>query len=388
MARKVRMVFMDDSCTTNRPSVEASQESAPPDLPQYSPFDSFEPPPFVSHRWLRGGHLQTLIGAKKTSPEPISTEPTNPTPDVTSTERHQIDLDDGDAMIIHDDVPPDWNPASGSVLMIHGICGCHAAPYMIRFQRRLNAIGIRTFRLDMRGCGASADLCSSVTHAGRSEDVLAAVQFIGDLIDDPSSPIGGVGVSLGGNQWLLAAGRVGNGHHATPQVWSRVGPILAIAPAMDLQLCSDAMQSPKLRFYNWYFIHHLLKRASAPLRRNPVYQKSLAGPKPKTLRQFDRDFTAPLGGFESESDYYHQSSAVHVVESITKPTLIVTAADDPLVPLESFEPVRALAARELSPVRLHVTPTGGHHGYLQPGRTSWSDDLVTAFFENAFLESK
>lgn len=381
MARKVRMVLMDDSCTTNRPSVEASQETIPTQSPLRSPVDSFVPPPLVSHRWLRGGHLQTLISVKKPARDSARTASA-----LALSQRHRIDLCDGDAMIVHDDVPTDWNPAHGSVLMIHGICGCHAAPYMIRFQRRLNAIGIRTFRLDMRGCGASADLCSSVTHAGRSEDVLAAVEFIGKLVDDPSSPIGGVGVSLGGNQWLLAAGRVGNGHHALPQAWSRVGPILAIAPAMDLQRCSDAMQSPKLRFYNWYFIHHLLKRASTPLRQNPVYQKSLAGPKPKTLRQFDRDFTAPLGGFESESDYYRQSSAVHVVDSIAKPTLIVTAADDPLVPIESFEPVRVIASGEHSPVRLHVTPTGGHHGYLQPGRTSWSDDLVTAFFENAFLK--
>jgi predicted alpha/beta-fold hydrolase len=256
---------------------------------------------------------------------------------------------------------------------------------MIRFQRRLNAIGIRTFRLDMRGCGASGELCSSITHAGRSEDILSAVEFIGRLVDDPSSPIGGVGVSLGGNQWLLAAGRVGKGEHSTPKAWPRVGPILAIAPAMDLQACSDAMQSPHLRFYNWYFIHHLLKRASTRLRANPIYQESLAGPKPKTLRQFDRTFTAPLGGFESESDYYQQSSAVHVVGSIKKPTLIVTAKDDPLVPIDSFEPVRGVAEQADSPVRLHVTTSGGHHGYLQRGRTSWTDELVTHFFDYSFL---
>lgn len=375
------MVFMDDSCTTKRPSIEASQETATPLSDHKSAVDSFAPPPFVPHRWLRGGHLQTLIGAKR----PIQ-EPTDSASRSAVSKRHQIDLGDGDALIVHDDAPRNWNPTNGSVLMIHGICGCHAAPYMIRFRRRLNSIGIRTFRLDMRGCGASAELCSSVTHAGRSEDVLAAVEFIGDLVDDPSSPIGGVGVSLGGNQWLLAAGRVGNGHHPAPHAWSRVGPILAIAPAMDLQRCSDAMQSPKLRFYNWYFIHHLLKRASTPLRQNPVYRQSLAGPKPKTLRQFDRYFTAPLGGFQSESDYYHRSSAIHVVDAIEKPTLIVAAADDPLVPIESFEPVRVLADRERGPVRLHVTSTGGHHGYLQPGRTSWSDDLVTTFFENAFLK--
>jgi len=360
---------MNDSCTANAAKVEESAKTP------WTWLHEFVPPPFVPNRWLRGGHLQTLISPK---------EPKHFSPDGAISQRHRIDLADGDAMAIHDDAPPNWDPKHGSVLMIHGICGCHAAGYMVRFQHRLNAIGIRTFRLDMRGCGDSGPMCRSITHAGRSEDVLSAIEFIGDLIDDPASPIGGVGVSLGGNQWLLAAGRVGNGFHARPRAWHRVGPILAIAPPLDLQACSDAMQSPRLSFYNRYFIHHLLRRASPMLRQNPVYRKALLLPKPKTLRQFDRSITAPLGGFESEVHYYGESSAVKVIQDIDVPTMVVTSADDPLVPIESFAPLnqyRTANSVETPPVRLMVTRAGGHHGYLQAGRVSWSDELVSAFFQ-------
>lgn len=380
IARKVRIVFMDDSCTANQAEIEASVKLAGNSVASPDWLRSFVPPPYKPHRWLRGGHLQTLISPKPGDARPI--------PGVQS-QRHRIDLADGDAMAIHDDMPKDWEPRRGSVLILHGICGCHAAGYMLRFRNRLNAIGIRTFRLDMRGCGDSGEWCQSITHAGRSEDVLSAIEFLGDLVDDPGSPIGGVGVSLGGNQLLLAAGRVGNGFHSKPRVWDRVGPILAIAPPLDLQASSDAMQALSFSFYNRYFIHHLLKRASEPLRRNPIYQNSLAQPKPRKLRQFDRTFTAPLGGFESEVHYYRESSPIHLVDQIQVPTMILTAADDPLVPIQSLSSLSHIVQSEsnpIAPVRLLVTPTGGHHGYLQTDRTSWSDEFVAEFFDQGMSQ--
>ena len=40
--------------------------------------------------------------------------------------------------------------------MIHGLAGCHTSPYMQRIARKLNHRGVRTFRMDLRGCGAGA----------------------------------------------------------------------------------------------------------------------------------------------------------------------------------------------------------------------------------------
>ncbi|MFG0289966.1 MAG: YheT family hydrolase [Rhodopirellula sp. JB044] len=383
---------MADSCTTNRSVLEASEKNM--QTQRYSQekisrrdassrwLADFEIPGFTPHRLLRTGHLQTLISARLG--EANRTFPS-------THRRHHVDLPDGDAVVMHDDEPHGWNPEAGAVLMLHGICGCHAAPYMIRFQRRLGQLGIRTFRLDMRGCGDSASFCESITHAGRSEDVISAVEFIAGLIDDANSPIGAVGVSLGGNQLLLTAGRVGNGFHKIPKGWDRIGPILAIAPPLDLQRCSDAMQSPALRFYNWYFITHLLRRASPRLQAREDYQQMLSLPRPRTLRYFDRTFTAPLAGFESEQVYYRESSAAPVVEHIQVPTLIVTADDDPLVPIESFEELLEQGRHEKgqpSPVRLHVSRGGGHHGFLKRDRTSWTDDLVSEFFREGLRKSR
>ncbi|WP_302117629.1 YheT family hydrolase [Allorhodopirellula heiligendammensis] len=379
---------MMDSCTTNdavaQASHRAAEGSAGPIFPIRAPrvnggwLADFPIPAFKQHRILRGGHLQTLIGARMGHADQ---------PGEATHRCHQIALADGDALAVHEDEPTRWTPAHGSVLLLHGICGCHAAGYMVRFQRRLNEQGIRTFRLDMRGCGDSASLCRSITHAGRSEDVLAAIEFIADLVDDAASPIGALGVSLGANQLLLAAGRVGSGNCAMPAAWDRVGPLLAIAPPMDLQRCSDAMESAKLRFYNWYFIKHLLRRASPQLLARPDYQAMLQLAKPKTLRQFDRQFTAPLAGFANERDYYRESSAISVAEDIGVPTLIVTSADDPLVPVKSFMELQdrlGANAEGSHAVRVHISPAGGHHGFMQRDRTGWTDNLVCEFFGGAF----
>ncbi|TWT65986.1 putative hydrolase [Allorhodopirellula solitaria] len=390
-----------DSCTTNYAVAQASDAAAVVrDETITSVMDvqagcrwlaELPIPPFQQHRILRGGHLQTLIGARMGHTDHVGD----------AVHRcHSIELADGDTLVAHDDEPQNWTPAKGSVLLLHGICGCHSAGYMVRFQRRLNEHGIRTFRLDMRGCGDSAPLCRSITHAGRSEDVLAAIEFIARLVDDVSSPIGALGVSLGANQLLLAAGRVGSGKHTAPVGWDRVGPLLAIAPPMDLQLCSDAMESAKLRFYNWYFIKHLLRRASAPLRERDDYQAMLRLPKPKTLRQFDRQFTAPLAGFDNERDYYRASSAVSVAADIAVPTLIVTSADDPLVPVRSFTTLADRLAQRTQQgtapkaaglhhgaVRVHISAAGGHHGFMQRDRTGWTDELVSDFYGSAFASS-
>ncbi|WDQ18017.1 YheT family hydrolase [Rhodopirellula sp. P2] len=297
-------------------------------------------------------------------------------------EKHRLPVSEGDTLILHDDVPAPWGESPrGSVLLLHGICGCHAADYMVRFTRRLLAIGVRVFRLDMRGCGESVAFCRGITHAGRSDDVLAAIEFIAELTSGHAAPIGAVGTSLGGNQLLRAAGRVGAGLDARPSYWDRVGPIVAIAPPIDLQACSDRMEAWSLRFYNHYFITQLLRRAKSTLQMREELGGLLDGRAPKTLREFDRRITAPMAGFSDERSYYASSSAHSVVERIDIPALIVTAADDPLVPVDSFV---ALRERVRDSTRVLTMPTGGHHGFTQLDGTAWTDELIAKFYDAAW----
>ncbi|MEM9365113.1 MAG: alpha/beta fold hydrolase [Planctomycetota bacterium] len=321
-------------------------------------------PPFRPHRLWRGGHLQTLVGVGAK----------DATHSLAQTCRHHVTVSEGDRLVLHEDCPPNWDAAHGSVLLLHGLCGCHAANYMLRFAVRLFEQGVRVFRLDMRGCGASESTCQTITHAGRSEDVVAAIEHIAAKIVVEPSPIGIVGVSLGGNQILRAAGRIGAGFQMSSQGWSRVDRIVAFAPPIDLQSCSDAMERWSCRIYSHYFIRNLLRRARPELLNqigmNPRLRRSI-----KTLRLLDRHVTAPLAGYRDERAYYADASAVGTLEHIAVPTLIVAAQNDPLVPVKMFQ-----QAEPSTCVRIHLMKEGGHHGFVQAGGHAWTDDVVAAAF--------
>lgn len=324
--------------------------------------ESFNPPPFVPHRWLRGGHLQTVWQLR--------------TPNIVfpNTIEHPVELADGDAIVIHEDAPTADHDAGLSVLLIHGLCGCHASPYMLRFADELLRIGVRTFRMDMRGCGAAFGLSRNVTHAGRSDDVMAALHAIAGLV--PTSNLGVVGVSLGGNQLLRAVGRVSGSLEERPGWWDRLRFAAAISPPIDLMRCSERMQRLSLRPYNRHFIDHLLKRVPPAIQERPEFQSAIQTRRPKTLWQFDDSITAPLSGFGSAAEYYDKSSSNRVLGVNTVPTLIVAAGDDPIAPIGCFRDI----ARELpSTTTLLMPGQGGHVGFVDRHGSSWMDQVLLAW---------
>ncbi|MEM6363238.1 MAG: alpha/beta fold hydrolase [Planctomycetota bacterium] len=347
--------------------------------------NQFKPPNYIPARFAiaqllsdgrLSGHLHTLLPANGSSAAASC---------VADASRHLVPLPDGDALVLFENkprAPGDRADRVGdaAVLLIHGLCGCHAAGYMMRFAAGLLRHGITTYRLDMRGCGAAQTTCQNITHAGRSDDVLAAMSFIATR-NPPTTSLGMVGVSLGGNQVLRACGRVASGLNPEPIWWPRVDGVLAIAPPIDLKACSDAMQSRWLRFYNWYFIRQLLRRVPPAVANNKTFQSGLSRGIPKTLRTFDRFITAPLAGYSDERAYYADASAMHHLSAIDRPTMIVTADDDPLIPTSMFES----RFEQFSPSTTWLRqPRGGHNGFLQAGRRAWTDDLVTAFFVQRF----
>ena len=101
-------------------------------------------PKFKSLPFLGGGHRQTLaailIKGKRQPYQAI---------------QHVFDLDDVDRTILHDDCPPGWTDANPVALLLHGLAGCYGSDYMVRIAAKLNQLGVRTFRMDLRDCGAA-----------------------------------------------------------------------------------------------------------------------------------------------------------------------------------------------------------------------------------------
>ncbi|MDA1053325.1 MAG: alpha/beta fold hydrolase [Planctomycetota bacterium] len=297
-------------------------------------------PPFVPHPMLRGGHLQTIAGAyiKGHSRRYRAT-------------RHEVDLGDGDRLVLHDDCPDGWQARDRAALLLHGVSGCHGSPYMVRIAGKLNDAGVRTFRMDMRGCGAGAALAQHPGHAGRSEDARAATLKIRELC--PAAPLTLIGFSMGGNVSLKLAGELGN------QPLANLDSVIAVAPPIDLVVCGQNIDAGWNRIYSRNFSWRLVRFIHERREQMPRLADLSLHPAPRSIVEFDDRFTAPLSGFRDVTDYYTQSSAISRLSEIALPTLILTTEDDPVIPVEMFH--RA----ELSPsTELLLTTRGGHVAHI------------------------
>jgi hypothetical protein len=318
---------------------------------------------FRPHLLLPGGHLQTLyaaLGSRTSIPY--------------RAKQHVIAVSHGDQLVLHEDRPDSWRPGGLCAVLIHGLCGCHGSPYMVRMAHKLSEKNVCVFRMDMRGCGAGFRLAQKPGHAGRSEDVQAVVDFITNYC--PDSPLVLLGVSLGGNLLLKLLGEWGS------QAPSHVLRAMAVAPPVDLVACSDAISRSRMFAYNRWFVRVLIQQ----VRTRSQFAAELAqiplSPPPKTLFQFDDRITARLSGFSCANEYYRLSSSMPLLPEIHVPTVILSSADDPVVP------VAILHRARLSPsVHLHITKSGGHVGFFgragsDPDR-NWLDWRAVEFVTSA-----
>jgi predicted alpha/beta-fold hydrolase len=262
-----------------------------------------------------------------------------------------VEFPDGDIVALHDDCPLGWQDSDLTAFLVHGLAGTSQSGYMRRVAGKLTAKGVRVFRMDLRGCGAGSGLARLPYHPGRSQDGLWALRFASDLC--PRSPMAFVGFSLGANLGLKMLGEL---RHALPPNLRRA---IAINPPLDLERSAIALERFFTRIYNARFVKCLLRQVELSpklIRRNAVLR---FGKRLRKIREFDDYYTRAVWGFSSVSEFYADGSAAAWLNQITVPTLILAAADDPIVPHAVFQ-----NAPRSAQVRLHITKTGGHMGFI------------------------
>lgn len=306
-------------------------------------------PAFVPHPWLRGPHRQTVAAAYLTSRPPYRA-------------RHfHVDLADGDRLVVHLDAPQIAVPSRRCVLLVHGLAGCHGSPYMSRIASKLASAGYAAFRLDLRGCGAGMSLARHSVHAGRIDDLEAALGLVERQSD--GAPLSLVGFSLGASITLKLLGSLA---HTLPR---RLDSAIAVAPPLDLAECCRNLRNGWNWIYDRSFLRNLgrylkQRRATVP----ELHDVDWSHP-PRSLYDFDATFTAPLGGFRDVDDYYARSSSLPDLANIRVPTRILFAEDDPLIPANVYR-----RATYSSVTQVFATREGGHLGFLGKGQSARDDD--------------
>jgi predicted alpha/beta-fold hydrolase len=202
-----------------------------------------------------------------------------------------------------------------------------------------------------------------------STDLLAVIE----RFSPETRGIAVCGFSLGANLALLTLARH---REAIPKT---VASIVAVSPPLDLGAAADSIASPRNYIYQTYFLSKLkrsyrFRQSLLPERYAPGLEQNR-----RSIREYDDAIIAPDGGYHGADDYYARASAGPHLTLLDRPTLILSAQNDPMIPAES------ISRWALAPtVRLEMPSTGGHVGFvgktLAPGRF-WAAERALAFIE-------
>ena len=249
--------------------------------------------------------------------------------------------------------------AHPTLLALHGLEGSSSAHYMLGLADKALRAGFNAVLLNQRNCGGTENLGPGLYHSGLIDDAALVIrELAGERIDR----VVVAGYSLGGNLALRLAGT-----HPPSDLPTLKG-VCAVSPVLELEQCVRALERRSNFIYQWNFVRNLKARMRRKAACFPgVFDLSHLD-RIRTVRQFDAAYTAPYFGFASAEDYYHRAAALRVVEQIQVPALVITAEDDPFVPIESF---RDPALTDNSNITLKVSRHGGHCGFLADGDESW-----------------
>jgi predicted alpha/beta-fold hydrolase len=317
---------------------------------------------FAAPRLLRNRHVQTLGAAL---PLWIGTD--------LSFEAMRIPIPGGGAL----HAKASWHPGDATaVILIHGVGGSSDSSYVRRAALGLYRSGFHVVRLDLRGAGDSIPDAPLLYHAGLIEDPAIALEAVAAKRGVTS--VGLLGFSLGGNVSLKLAAAWG------ARVPGYVRAVASVSAPLDLVEASRSLERLRALPYRGYVLRKLLQQGREFARVHPsraTYDPSRLR-KLRTIRAYDEEVIAPMHGFCDAHDYYVHAAAGPGLADVRVPTLIVHAADDPMIPEVSVR--RWL--RDASPaVRVAWSARGGHVGWFSGVREdawvhTWAMERVVSFF--------
>ena len=266
---------------------------------------------------------------------------------------HFVDVSDDDKIVLHEEQPLQFNQSLPIVLLIHGLAGCHTSTYMRRMIEKLGVRGYRTFRMDMRGCGAGIQLARKPTHCGRWKDVAAALEHIAELYPDSKTNL--VTFSMSGTLALNMLAEAGD---------MRIGTLersLMISPPVDLVEIERDFRTGFNRRYDKYLVSLLWEQNVERWKHFPeAMPKDVDLSQPvRRLKDLDDLVISPSGGYASTEEYYLDASPGPKIASIRQPITIFTSEDDPVVPIGPL-----MNAKKSRSVEMSLVPRGGHLGFL------------------------
>lgn len=310
---------------------------------------------YQSPCWLRGAHAQTIY--------PLLIKPAAP-----AYRRERWDTPDGDFIDL------DWvdGPVDAPLaVLFHGLEGSSRSHYAISLMHRIKQQSWNGVVVHFRGCSGEPNRLPRAYHSGDSTEADWILRRLRNRF--PQRNIYAAGVSLGGNVLLKWLGEQGSA------AASVITAAAAVCAPLDLTASGYHLGKGFNRIYSYRFIRTLKRNAAYKLLKFPGCIDGEKLRAARSLYEFDNVVTAPLHGFRNTEDYWQRASSKPLLGSITVPTLLLNARNDPFVP-----PRVLPQAHEVSrAVMLEQPAEGGHVGFVSgnmPGHLEWMPQRLLHYF--------
>ena len=323
--------------------------------------------PFRPPSLLRNRHLQSVLassGLRKLQAHRVAAR--------LERDAHELILDAGDGVRLQGFLTRQTAlPQSHAlVVLLHGWEGAVNSNYVLYTGAHLLDAGFDVFRLHFRDHGDTHALNSGLFHSCRLDEVVGAVSDLARRV--PHQRLCLAGYSLGGNFALRVAS-------AAPAAGLELAHVATVCPVISPGAGMDAIEAAPW-FYQRYF---LLKWGRSLRRKQALYPQTFQFSQRELhagLRELTRTLVERYTDFDSLEAYLDgYSIAGDRLSGLQVPASILTAADDPVVPVEDFRRLQLPAQ-----VRLEIAERGGHCGFIQDFQLhGFAEDWITARLKEA-----
>ena len=253
----------------------------------------------------------------------------------------------------------------GLAILLHGWEGSASASYVMSAGGVLYGAGFDVFRLNFRDHGETFALNRELFHSCRIDEVVGALAAIVARHSAPRTFL--IGHSLGGNFALRAAVRA-------PAAGIAVTKVVAVCPVLRPHSTMRALEEG-LWIYREYFLRRWRRSLLAKAACFPELYDFGDLRRFRTLTATTEFFATRYASFP-DLDSYLAGYVVtgNALASLTVPTRLIAAADDPVIPIGDLQDVAVTPA-----LNVDVLARGGHCAFLEDYRLgSWLDRALLA----------
>jgi len=318
--------------------------------------EEFLPPPLLKHPTL-----QTLLGGSKL-------RKLGKNPMLSAAREVILETDAHVRLLGHYSAHPE---AKGVVILLSGWLGDSDSPYMISTGRYLYEHGYSVFRLNYRDHGDSHHLNEGLFYASHLDEVFDCVSQA--ACSEKGCPAFLAGFSLGGNFALRIARRC-----ATARI-ENLQHVICVSPLLNPDKSTAAVDRNRL-----ICAYFLKKWRKSLLRKQSLFSTTynFAGIIKDSIRGTTEELVKQYSIYKDALEYFEGYTVTDdMLRNISVPTTIITAEDDPIIPIEDFH---RLELNHLT--RLVIHRYGGHNGFIESFRlNSWYERRMVVLFDQLVL---